>query len=89
MLAHSPDKPSEAEYWFLQALQIAQEQGAMMLELRVAISLTRLWRQTGKVEEGRQLLSEVYAKFTEGFDTRDLKEARELLVSTRNLLWPD
>jgi predicted ATPase/class 3 adenylate cyclase len=84
MLAHSPDKPSEAEYWFLHALQIAQEQGATMLELRVAISLTRLWRQTGKADQGRRLLSETYAKFTEGFTTPDLIEARELLgnVST-------
>jgi hypothetical protein len=41
--------------------------------------LARLWRQTGKVDQGQRLLSEAYAKFTEGFTTPDLIEARELL----------
>ena len=79
LLAQSPDKPSEAETWFLNALEIAQEQGAIMLELRAAISLTRLWQHTDKVEQGRRLLSEAYAKFTEGFTMPDLMEARKLL----------
>jgi tetratricopeptide (TPR) repeat protein len=79
LLRGAPDKTAEAEVCFQQGLEIAQEQGALMLELRLAISLTRLWWDTGKGEEGRRLLSEVYTKFTEGFTTPDLIEARELL----------
>ncbi len=44
------------------------------------MSLSRLWQQEGKTEEARQMLAEVYGWFTEGFDTRDLKEARALLA---------
>ena len=81
LLALAPDNPSEAEAWYQRALETAQEQGATMLELRVAISLTRLWWDTGKAEQARQLLRDAYAKFTEGFTTPDLLEARELLSS--------
>ncbi len=79
LLALHPDKPSEAELWYQRALETAQEQGASMLELRAAIGLARLWRNQGKAERGEQLLSEAYAKFTEGFTTPDLIEARDLL----------
>ena len=48
-------------------------------ELRVAMSMARLWRDEGKREEARDLLAGVYGWFTEGFDTRDLKEAKALL----------
>jgi hypothetical protein len=61
------------------ALQIADEQGALLLKLRAAMSLARLWRDQGKVQEARELLAPVYGWFTEGFDTRDLKEAKALL----------
>ena len=44
-----------------------------------AMSLARLWRDQGKVQQARELLAPVYGWFTEGFDTRDLKEARALL----------
>ena len=47
------------------------------------MSLARLWRDQGKVSEARELLSPVYGWFTEGFDTRDLKEARALRSATR------
>ena len=43
------------------------------------MSLARLWRDRGKVQQARELLAPVYGWFTEGFDTRDLKEAKELL----------
>jgi predicted ATPase len=46
---------------------------------RAAMSLARLWRDQGKVSEARELLAPVYEWFTEGFDTRDLKEAKALL----------
>jgi predicted ATPase len=49
------------------------------LELRAAMSLSRLWQQKGKIEKAHQLLSEIYGWFTEGFDTADLKEAKILL----------
>ena len=48
-------------------------------ELRTAMSLARLWRDQGKVQQARELLAPVYGWFTEGFDTRDLKEAKALL----------
>jgi predicted ATPase len=61
------------------ALQIAEEQGAFLLKLRAATSLARLWRDQGKVQQARELLAPVYGWFTEGFDTRDLKDAKALL----------
>ena len=61
------------------ALRIAEEQGAFLLKLRAAISLAGLWRDHGKVQQARELLAPVYGWFTEGFDTRDLKEAKALL----------
>ena len=48
-------------------------------ELRAAMSLARLWRSQGKVQQARELLAPVYGWFSEGFDTRDLKEAKALL----------
>jgi len=49
------------------------------LELRAATSLARLWQQQGKHDEARQVLGDIYSWFTEGFDTLDLKDAKELL----------
>jgi predicted ATPase len=49
------------------------------LELRAAMSMARLWRDQGKPQQARALLASVFAWFTEGFDTLDLKEARALL----------
>jgi predicted ATPase len=61
------------------ALEIAEEQGALLLKLRAAMSLARLWRDQGKVRQARELLAPVYGWFSEGFDTLDLKEAKALL----------
>ena len=58
---------------------IAQQQGAKSLELRAAMSLARLWQQQGKNVEAHKLLSDIYNWFTEGFDTKDLREAKILL----------
>ena len=69
----------EAEACFQQALEVARRQEAKSLELRAAVSLSRLWQQQGKSEEARQLLTDVYDWFTEGFETVDLREARTLL----------
>jgi predicted ATPase len=70
---------SEAEECFQKAIAIAQRQQAKSLELRAVMSLSRLWQQQGKQHAARNMLSEIYNWFTEGFDTADLKEARALL----------
>jgi len=69
----------EAETCFQQALDVARRQEAKSLELRAVMSLSRLWAQQGKRKEARARLAEVYAWFTEGFDTADLREAKTLL----------
>jgi predicted ATPase len=70
-----PDIP-QAEACLHQALDVARRQQARALELRAALSLGRLWQQQGKRDQARQLLTEVYSSFTEGFETPDLQEAR-------------
>jgi predicted ATPase len=70
---------AKAEAHFERALAVARQQQAKSWELRAAMSLARLWRDQGKVSEARELLAPVYGWFTEGFDTRDLKEAKALL----------
>jgi predicted ATPase len=73
-----PDTP-EAETCFRQALDIARSQQAKLLELRAAMSLARLWQRHGKQTEAHELLAPIYGWFTEGFDTKDLQEAKALL----------
>ncbi len=70
---------AEAEACFLNAIEIARKQQAKSWELRAATSLARLWQQQGKKAEAHELLSEIYNWFTEGFDTKDLQEAKALL----------
>jgi predicted ATPase len=70
---------AKAAAYFERALSVAQQQHAMSWELRAAMSMARLWRDQGKRAEARDLLALVYNWFTEGFDTRDLKEAKALL----------
>jgi predicted ATPase len=70
---------TKAEAQFELALVIARQQQAKSWELRAAMSLARLWRDQGKQQQARELLAPVYGWFTEGFDTRDLKEAKALL----------
>jgi predicted ATPase len=75
-----PQKDSaKAEAYFERALAVARQQQAKSWELRASMSLARLWRNQGKVQQARELLAPVYGWFTEGFDTRDLKEAKALL----------
>ncbi len=75
----APDVQGEAEACFLKAIEIARKQQAKSLELRAVMSLARLWQQQGKQKEAHQMLSEIYNWFTEGFDTKDLQEAKALL----------
>jgi predicted ATPase len=81
LLAHSAEKHAEADTCFRQALDIARRQQAKSLELRAAMSLSRLWQQQGKRTEAHELLAPIYGWFTEGFDTADLQEAKALLES--------
>jgi predicted ATPase len=74
-----PDFETEAEATLRQALELAKGQQSRSLELRAAMSLARLLQKQGRAAEGRCLLAECYAWFTEGFGTADLQEARELL----------
>jgi predicted ATPase len=69
----------EAEACFLKAIETAHQQGAKLFELRAVMSLGRLRMRQGKKQEARMQLAEVYGGFTEGFDTKDLREARALL----------
>ena len=79
LLALSAENQSEAEVCFRQAIDIACQQSAKSLELRAVMSLSRLWQKQDKKEEARKMLAEIYGWFTEGFETRDLKEAKALL----------
>ena len=79
LLASSVDLKDAAETAFGEALSLARAQQAKPLELRAATSMARLWRSQGKPQQARELLAPVYGWFTEGFDTRDLKEAKALL----------
>ena len=79
LLKRSPQNSSNAETSYKKALEVARSQQAKSLELRAAMSLSRLWQQQGKKREARHLLAEIYGWFTEGFDTADLKEAKALL----------
>lgn len=70
---------AEAEACFLKAIETARKQQAKSMELRATTSLSRLWQQQGKHHEAREQLAAVYNWFTEGFDTKDLQEAKALL----------
>ena len=75
----SPPDAAKAQAYFERALAVARQQQAKSWELRAAMSMARLWRDQGKPQQARELLAPVYGWFTEGFDTRDLKEAKALL----------
>jgi len=70
---------SEVESCFQKALEVSRRLKAKSLELRAAMSLSRLKQKQGKKDEARKLLQKIYGWFTEGFDTGDLKEAKALL----------
>jgi predicted ATPase len=73
-----PDVP-QAEACFQQALEVARRQQARALELRAALSLSRLRQQQNQRQAARELLAPIYGWFTEGFDTSDLQDAKALL----------
>ena len=69
----------EAEACFRQAADVARRQGSRSLELRAVTSLARLFREQGRPAEARPSLGDIYGRFTEGFETADLQEAKALL----------
>jgi predicted ATPase len=79
LLLLAPGSEAEAEAALRLALEVARQQTSRSLELRAAMSLARLLRKQGRAAEGRDLLAECYAWFTEGFDTSDLQEAGTLV----------
>jgi predicted ATPase len=80
----APDAAAVAEEHFLQALDVARQQGALYWELRCGTSLARLWHNQGRNQEARALLSAVYDRFTEGFETADLRSAKTVLDLLRS-----
>ena len=83
MLACSNDDADEAEVWLERAVKSADQLQAPMLQLRATLALARLWREQGKTGPAQALLQEAYERFTEGFATADLTDARQLLDDLR------
>ena len=79
LLAKQDRFQAEAEAEFRRALDMAHRQKAKFDELQASKGLARLWQMQGKKDEAREILANIYGCFTEGFDTPNLKEARELL----------
>jgi predicted ATPase len=75
----TPDSQDEAEACFLKAIDVARKQQAKSLELRATVSLAQLWQQQGNQHEAHTMLSDIYNWFSEGFDTKDLQEAKVLI----------
>jgi predicted ATPase len=71
------DEPESARHEYETGIAVTRKQEAKFWQ--AAASMARLWRDQGKRDEARELLAPVYGWFTEGFDTRDLKEAKMLL----------
>ncbi len=79
LLANGRNASDRAENCFHQALDVARNQNAKMVELRAGTSLARLWQAQERPGEAHDLLAPLYGWFTEGFDTADLKDAKALL----------
>jgi predicted ATPase len=79
LLARSPNVFTPPEECFHQSIGFARRQRAKTLELRSAVALAQLWERQGRRIDALELLSPVYASFTEGFETSDMKDAKELL----------
>ena len=79
LMRQAGSNAQQVEICFQQALGVARRQQAKSLELRAAMSLCRLWQKKGNQQQARELLAEIYGWFTEGFNSPDLCQARELL----------
>lgn len=78
-----PEDAAAAESCFHRAIEIAREQSALSMELRAATSLAALWQKQYKPRDGERVLNAVLARFTEGFDTYDVVQARRILDALR------
>jgi serine/threonine protein kinase/predicted ATPase len=83
LLKRSAAASAEAEACLLRAIDIGRRQGARPWELRAALSLAKTWADQGRQDEAVPLLAEIYGRFSEGFDTPDLVEAKALLQRLR------
>jgi hypothetical protein len=79
LMTRDAEAQREAEKLYLRSIDLSRRQGALSWELRSATSLARLWRKSGRTQEASSLLAEVYGRFTESFETKDLIEARMLI----------
>lgn len=79
LLSRNEPNSALAEGYFVRSLDLARAQGALSWELRTAISIARLKRNQGQREAARELLGAAYARFTEGLETADVKQAKQLL----------
>jgi predicted ATPase len=79
LLRQSDSNATEAQRYFERAIEIARQQRVKLWELRSAMSLARLLLDTGRRDEARAILADIYNWFTEGFDTADLRDAKALL----------
>jgi predicted ATPase len=79
LLRQTDSNAAEAQKCFERAIEIARKQSAKSFELRATVSLARLFRDTGRSDEARTMLADIYGWFTEGFDTADLKDAKAML----------
>jgi predicted ATPase len=73
------DAAGETEACYKRSLEVGCEQEALAWELRTAVSLARLWRDVGKPQDAADLLASVHSRFSQGFDTPDVKEAAQLM----------
>ncbi len=79
LMIEDSGKVKEAELCLRTAIDVARGQGARLFQLRATVSLARLLKEQGRLDEARTMLAEIYNWFTEGFDTADLKDAKALL----------
>ncbi len=75
----SSARPSEAETCLMQSLTLSREQGALGWELRAAAALGRLWREQGNAAKAHALIAPLYARYSEGLDSADLRSVKLLL----------
>jgi predicted ATPase/DNA-binding winged helix-turn-helix (wHTH) protein len=81
LMSDEPDRAATAEALLLDSLAVARRQGALSWELRTALSWAELRRQQGQAAEGRRLVSSLLDRFSEGFETQDLRRAKALLAA--------
>jgi predicted ATPase len=85
LLANLQHRPDEAERCFLRALELAHRQGALAWELRTATDLAELWSSSGRVKDARDILKLAVEKFTEGWETQDMRAAKSFLETLSRL----